>query len=96
MIDKTQINEETNDIDPHDCVDWRDEANGIGFPKLLLYITDNDKKLLLFMLIFLVLNAGLILTSYFWCKNNVGIYIAVSIVSYILHVPFYRWTKTFQ
>lgn len=63
---------------------------------MLAYITSNDKNILIFIGFFFILNAGLILTCYFWCKNNVGIYVAVSLVCYLSHVPFYRTTKTFQ
>lgn len=75
-------------------IDWRDEKNNIGFPQLFLYITGNDKKFLLFVGIFLILNAAMIITSYLWCSSNVGLYISISLFSYIFQVSYYRCTKT--
>jgi hypothetical protein len=41
-----------------ELVNWRDPQNNIGFPKLLAYITFNDKRLLIAMTIFLLLLIG--------------------------------------
>ena len=75
-------------------MDWRDPNQGIGFPQVLLFITPNDKRFLVYIALFVVLMAGLVLTSYLWCQSPVGLYLAVSIISYILQVPYYRCTKT--
>jgi hypothetical protein len=77
-----------------ELVNWRDPQNNIGFPKLLAYITFNDKRLLIAMTIFLLLLIGFSVATKVVTNSQVGLHLTISILSFILQMSYYRCCKT--
>lgn len=77
-----------------DLVNWRDPSLEIGFPRLLAYTTANDRMLIAYMLTFLLLLAGFAVATKILVNSELGLYVAICLISYIFQMSYYRCCRT--